>query len=79
MIGMFAVGAIAASQDHDSGPAYSDPPQSYAPPAAQGCHVVNRIGPDSTGQTVKFAATMCYDRSGTPYITPGSQHVIERY
>jgi hypothetical protein len=87
MIGAFAIGAIAASQDHDSGSSYSgssyyDPPPaqsySYAPQAAQGCHVVNRIGPDSSGQTVKFAATMCYDRSGTPYIAPGSQHIIER-
>jgi hypothetical protein len=78
MVGALAVGVIASAHDHNPGPAYSYDAPSGAP-QGYGCHIVNRIGPDSTGQTVKFAATMCYDRSGTPYIAPGTQHIIERY
>jgi len=86
MIGLLAFGAIASATDHDNGPSYdyvAPPPPNYGPsgyPApGNGCHVVNRIGPDRTGQTAKFAATMCYDGSGTPFIVQGSQHIIERY
>jgi hypothetical protein len=78
MIGALAVGVIASAHDHNSGPAYRYD-ESYAGPQGQGCHIVNRIGPDGTGRTAKFAATMCYDGSGTPFIAPGSQHIIERY
>ena len=81
MLGLLAFGAISSASDHNDGPSYSyagPPPVSYAPPG-DGCHTVNRIGPDRSGQTVKFAATMCYDQSGTPFIAPGSQHIIERY
>jgi len=81
MLGLLAFGAISSATDHNDGPSYSyaaPPPASYGP-SGDGCHIVNRIGPDRTGQTVKFAATMCYDQSGTPFITPGSQHIIERY
>lgn len=78
MIGLLAFGVISSATDHnDPTPSYN-----YAPPAqppGHGCHTVNRIGPDYTGQTVKFAATMCYDPSGTPFIVRGSQHIIDRY
>ena len=95
MIGLLAFGAIASATDHNDSSSYSyaGPPPSYggpsyggsgygAPgygPSGDGCHVVNRIGPDRNGRTVKFAATMCYDGSGTPYILPDSQRIIERY
>lgn len=79
MIGALAVGVIASSQNHDRGPDFAYDRPAPPPPGEQGCHIVNRIGPDRTGRTVKFAATMCYDEDGTPYIAPGTQHIIERY
>lgn len=79
MIGALAVGVIASAHNHDRSPAYAYDSPAGPPPGAQGCHIVNRVGPDNAGRTVKFAATMCYDQDGTPYIAPGTQHIIERY
>ncbi len=43
----------------------------------QPCHVVHRLGHDTYGRHVKFAAVMCYDTRNRGYILSGSQHIIE--
>lgn len=80
-IGMLAIGALMAAKGGGRGS--SNDYARVAPPPPQrggeGCHIVHRVGPDPQGYQVKFAGTMCYDRSGAPYIVPGSQRIIERY
>ncbi len=79
LVGGLAAGALIASsansRDRYDRTYYAPPPP---PPnyATRPCHVVNRLE-DVEGYTVKMAATMCYDSTGTAYIVQGSQHPVD--
>ena len=60
-------------------PAAAAPPPSASSTAgysaSRPCNVVYR-DEDQGGQTIRLAATMCYDASGNSYIVQGSEHQI---